>query len=92
MLGLISLSSAKKLGKKSLDGDWVYRGYKANEDHHWRKDWPEGIDDGDGDADIIAGFSLPKKKDPKADKKETYPWEYDEDVIRTHKSITTAET
>ena len=59
--------------------------------NHWRKIWPEGIDNSDGDADVINAFSLPLKKDEKANKRETYPWEYDHDVIGTGKSIKTAE-
>ena len=58
---------------------------------HWRKVWPEGVDNSDGDADVINAFSLPKKPDPHANKRETYPWEYDHDVIGVGKSIKAAE-
>ena len=44
-----------------------------------------------GDADVINAFSLPKKPDPHANKRETYPWEYDHDVIGVGKSIKAAE-
>ena len=27
--------------------------------HHWRKEWPEGFDNSDGDAAVINAFSLP---------------------------------
>merc|ERR1712046_61430 len=60
--------------------------------NHWRKAWPEGVDNSDGDADVINAFSLPKKKDPHANKRETYPWEYDHDVIGVGKSIKAAES
>ena len=59
--------------------------------NHWRKVWPEGVDNSDGDADVINAFSLPKKKDPNANKRETYPWEYDHDIIGVGKSIKAAE-
>lgn len=58
--------------------------------NHWRKDWPEGVDNSEGDADVLNGFSLPKKA-KKEKPKELYPWSYDKDVISTGKSIDTAE-
>jgi len=58
--------------------------------NHWRKQWPEGIDNSEGDADVLNGFSLPKKV-KKEKPKELYPWSYDHDVIATGKSIDTAE-
>ena len=59
--------------------------------NHWRKIWPEGaVDNGDGDADVLDWFNKPEiKKEEK--KKITYPYELDEDVIETEKSIGTAE-
>ena len=60
--------------------------------NHWRKVWPEGVDNADGDAEVINAFSLPKKKDPHANKRESYPWEYDHDVIGVGKSIKAAES
>ena len=59
--------------------------------NHWRKVWPEGIDNSDGDADVMNAYSLPLKPDPKANARETYPWEYDHDIINTGKSIKNAE-
>ena len=59
---------------------------------HWRKVWPEGAtDNSDGDADVINAFSLPKPPNKDHLKRETYPWEYDHDVIATGKSIKGAE-
>merc|ERR1712179_464357 len=60
--------------------------------NHWRKVWPEGIDNSDGDADVINAFSLPKNDSHKAEKRETYPWEYDHDIIGTGKSLKRAES
>ena len=60
--------------------------------NHWRKVWPEGVDNSDGDADVMNAYSLPLKPDPKANARETYPWEYDHDVIGTGKSIKNAES
>jgi len=59
-----------------------------NQAAHWRKSWPEGdTDDGNGDDGVLL---WPKKKEaPKS--KITYPWNYDEDVIETKKSLETAE-
>merc|ERR1711998_594164 len=59
--------------------------------NHWRKVWPEGVDNSDGDADVINAFSLPLNKKDKAAKRETYPWEYDHDIIGVGKSIKAAE-
>ena len=36
--------------------------------NHWRKNWPEGFDNGDDDAAVINAFSLPKDE-PKAEEK-----------------------
>ena len=61
------------------------------EKNHWRKTWPEGIDNGDDDGAVINAFSLPvEKKSEKADRV-TYPWEYDHDVLTTGKSLDIAE-
>ena len=62
-----------------------------NQPNHWRKIWPEGeIDDSTGDAEVLNMFSLPEPpKEP--EKKETYPYTIDEDVITTQASIKTAE-
>ena len=54
---------------------------------HWRKPWPEGHDNSDGDADILARFNKPDPRKIKVKKEEKYPWEYDKDVIDTKNSI-----
>jgi hypothetical protein len=59
--------------------------------NHWRKTWPEGVDNSDGDADVMNAYSLPKPEKKGGPKRETYPWEYDHDVIATGKSINGAE-
>ena len=59
--------------------------------HHWRKPWPEGIDNGDDDGAVINAFSLPVEKKKKDAERVTYPWEYDHDVITTGKSLDIAE-
>ena len=59
-----------------------------NQESHFRKPWPQGvIDDGTGDEDVLFLPPLPKK--PKVNI--TYPFELDEDVILTNKSLTKAE-
>ena len=61
-----------------------------NNPSHWRKSWPEGdTDDGNGDAEVMDMFMLKKHASPKP--KITYPWNYDEDVVETKKSLETAE-
>ena len=61
-----------------------------NNPSHWRKAWPEGdTDNADGDAEVMWMFLNKKKKEPKP--KITYPWNYDEDVVETGKSLETAE-
>ena len=54
---------------------------------HWRKSWPQGVDNSDGDADILDRFNKPDPRKIKEKKVEKYPWEYDKDVIDTGKSI-----
>ena len=53
----------------------------------WRKEWPSGHDNGDGDADVLERFNKPDKKKEKKKEEEKYPWTYDKDVIDTGKSI-----
>ena len=57
--------------------------------NHWRKAWPEGVDNADGDAEVLMKFLEPRKKKEKP--VITYPWNYDEDVIGTGNSLETAE-
>ena len=59
---------------------------------HWRKPWPQGLDDGgDGEADVLEAFNEPVKYMKKEKPKEKYPWEYDQEVIHTGQSIKQAE-
>ena len=85
-LGLmVGTSSALKL--EGIDKDALMQ----NQASHWRKAWPEGdTDDGNGDAEVLDMFMRKTKKAPKP--KITYPWNYDEDVIETKKSLDTAES
>merc|ERR1711981_468227 len=58
--------------------------------NHWRKPWPEGdTDNADGDAEVLWMFL--KGREKKVKPTITYPWNYDEDVIDTGKSLETAE-
>ena len=56
---------------------------------HWRKRWPEGIDDGNDDADIlnIGGNGRDKIKRTHEHKPFKWEWTYDEDVINTQESL-----
>jgi len=57
--------------------------------NHWRKPWPEGVDNADGDAEVLWMFL--KGREKKVKPTITYPWNYDEDVIETGTSLETAE-
>ena len=83
------MSSAQAVSLESIPAGSLMQ----NNPSHWRKVWPEGaIDNSDGDADVLDTFNKPEEeKEKKKDKKETYPWTLDEDVIATEKSIKTAE-
>ena len=59
--------------------------------HHWRKPWPEGIDNGDDDGAVMNSFSLPVDKKAKEVERVTYPWEYDHEIIDSGKSLDIAE-
>ena len=54
---------------------------------HWRKPWPQGVDDSAGDDEVLSRFNKPDPRKIKEKKVEKYPWEYDKDVIETGKSI-----
>merc|ERR1711998_194984 len=84
-VGLMAASTAAvKLDGISKDA------LMQNNPSHWRKPWPEGAtDNADGDAEVMWMFLNKKKKEPKP--KIVYPWNYDEDVIETKKSLETAE-
>ena len=59
---------------------------------HWRKSWPEGVDNGDDDEDVIGDFgtNLRKAENP-WNPDPTYPWSYDEEVFDTQNSLNAAE-
>ena len=62
-----------------------------NNPSHWRKHWPEGdTDNGNGDAEVLDMFKHPRQKKDKKDTY-TYPWTYDEDVIKTGNSLALSE-
>ena len=41
---------------------------------NWRKPWPQGIDNADGDAEILEMFNKSDKKKDNGPPKESYPW------------------
>merc|ERR1712151_1175679 len=59
---------------------------------HWRKQWPEGVDDGDDDADVLnlGREGRQKIKTEHAHTPFKWEWQYDEDVIGTQDSLTLA--
>jgi uncharacterized protein YjdB len=87
ILGLgLMVGSTSSLKLEGIDKDALMQ----NNPSHWRKPWPEGdTDDGNGDAEVMEMFLKKKAAKPKA--KITYPWNYDDDVIETGKSLETAE-
>ena len=62
-----------------------------NNPSHWRKAWPEGIDNGQDDADVLGRLDTKRRSHKDKEKPVTYPWSYDEDVIHTGKSLAMAE-
>lgn len=54
---------------------------------NWRKPWPQGADDGNGDGEVLDQFNKPDKKKEKEKKEEKYPWEYDKEVLDVANSI-----
>merc|ERR1711998_147025 len=65
----------------------------VQEGNHWRKPWPQGIDNGDDDDTVLPRepknrLNSDQKPKPPPEK---YPWSYDEDVIGTGNSIDKAE-
>merc|ERR1711998_626288 len=59
---------------------------------HWRKQWPEGVDNGDDDSDILnmGREGRHKVKTEVTHKPFKWEWQYDEDVIGTQDSLTLA--
>ena len=41
---------------------------------NWRKPWPQGIDNADGDAEVLDMFNKPEAKPPHPSETESYPW------------------
>ena len=42
---------------------------------NWRKPWPQGIDNADGDAEVIDMFNHSDRRTARDEpKRETYPW------------------
>ena len=84
-------SDAKRLSvhKKMTSSD--YPAYPEHEGNHWRDEQGGSIDNGEGDAEIIEMFSLQHTKPKKKVVEETFPWNYDHDVVATAKSIHKAE-
>ena len=70
---LLGLTAAASVSQKSSGID-----YKAlNEGNHWRKQWPEGVDNGDDDAEVMDSYHnfaavKPTKTDPPAHTWHTY--------------------
>ena len=87
LVAIATTTQAVQLASRGIP----YPALMQEQPSHWRKVWPEGIDNSDGDADVMNAYSLPLKPDPKANARETYPWEYDHDIINTGKSIKNAE-
>ena len=61
-----------------------------NNPSHWRKTWPEGFDNSDGDADILNRFTFPEEKKKPAGG-EKYPWTHSDEVKETQASLKKAE-
>ena len=41
---------------------------------NWRKPWPQGIDNADGDAEVLDMFNKPEAKPKTGAETESYPW------------------
>ena len=41
---------------------------------NWRKPWPQGIDNADGDAEVLDMFNRPEAKPKSGAETENYPW------------------
>lgn len=70
---LLGLTSAVSVSQKSFGVDYD----TLHEGNVWRKQWPEGIDNGEGDAEVFDGYHnfavvKPTKTDPPAHTWHTY--------------------
>ena len=51
---------------------------------HWRKAWPEGVDNGDDDESVLDfGTTRRRSSENPWNPDPTYPWSYDEEVFDT---------
>ena len=59
---------------------------------HWRKAWPEGVDNGDDDESVLDfGTTRRRSSENPWNPDPTYPWSYDEEVFDTQQSLNAAE-
>ena len=81
------------INMNGINKDKMHNYEAVNGDTNWRKPWPQGIDQSDGDAEVLEMFNKPEPT-PRApgEHLEHYPWQYDKDVIDTGKSIDSAES
>ena len=87
----IGAAAALTVRESGIDKEEIMQ----NQISHFRKVWPEGIiDNSHGDDEVLDMFAepLPRKKQKPAPPVITYPWSFDEDVIKTDKSLQQAET
>ena len=92
LLGVIALLVSESVEAKKF----MHKGVPKSEmqpQHQHREPWPVGrVDDGGDDADVLEQFNKPepKRKQPEEPPLK-FPWEYDQDVLHTGKSIQQAE-
>ena len=86
---ILCIAAANALKINGIEKDDLMQ----NQPSHFRKQWPQGVvDNSHGDSEIIDMFneSLPRKK-VKTVVRETYPWDFDDDVKTTNASMGQAE-
>ena len=54
---------------------------------HWRKKWPEGIDDGNDDEEILNMGRLGRKKKKDEEPEPTYPWTLEPEMVDSAKHL-----
>ena len=83
----IALALAAAIKIEGIDGGALMSG------NNWRKRWPEGVDDGSNDEDVLDREAMRHKPVFRKDhiKPHNFPWKYDDDVITTGNSIDIAE-
>ena len=80
------MAAAIRISAAGIDADDLMSGA------HWRKQWPEGVDDGNDDADVL-NLGRDGRHKIKTEVKHTpfkWEWQYDEDVIGTQDSLSLA--